>query len=213
MSEQQPERGFCQCGCGQRTKVARYSRADRGHVKGEPLRFVVGHYANRRFESDRPCSVDDCERPAGPSGLCLKHQRREWERARFADPEARARRNAYAREWRQRKRKTDPAWRAHQVEWHRDRHRERLQTDPEYREAVRSWANESQRRRLADSEYRAKRNGRNSARDRERYASDPKYRDRVLAKSRRRYATDPEFRANVIANSALYRGFQRAMGF
>lgn len=35
--------GFCQCGCGQRTKIARYSRANRGWVKGQPLKWIAQH--------------------------------------------------------------------------------------------------------------------------------------------------------------------------
>lgn len=36
--------GYCQCGCGQRTKIADETYAAKGHVKGEPLRFVYGHW-------------------------------------------------------------------------------------------------------------------------------------------------------------------------
>ena len=35
--------GFCQCGCGQRTRVAPYSDRNRGWVKGQPIRFCHGH--------------------------------------------------------------------------------------------------------------------------------------------------------------------------
>lgn len=37
------EPGYCQCGCGRQTKVASKTSAKRGHVKGEPLRYVHGH--------------------------------------------------------------------------------------------------------------------------------------------------------------------------
>ena len=35
--------GLCQCGCGERTRVATQNDRRRGHVKGQPLRFIHGH--------------------------------------------------------------------------------------------------------------------------------------------------------------------------
>lgn len=35
--------GFCECGCGQRTAISRYSAARFGYVKGQPRRFLPGH--------------------------------------------------------------------------------------------------------------------------------------------------------------------------
>lgn len=35
--------GYCQCGCGQRTRLAERNRPDRGWIKGQPLRYVFGH--------------------------------------------------------------------------------------------------------------------------------------------------------------------------
>jgi hypothetical protein len=40
-------KGFCQCGCGQKTNLAPQSYAARGYVKGEPYPFVAGH-GNRK---------------------------------------------------------------------------------------------------------------------------------------------------------------------
>ena len=37
--------GFCQCGCGQRTKINERNHAHKGWVKGEYRRFVLGHCA------------------------------------------------------------------------------------------------------------------------------------------------------------------------
>lgn len=34
---------FCECGCGRLTALARQTRKDRGHVAGQPLRFIYGH--------------------------------------------------------------------------------------------------------------------------------------------------------------------------
>lgn len=35
--------GFCQCGCGQRTNIARCDDLRYGTVRGEPLRYINGH--------------------------------------------------------------------------------------------------------------------------------------------------------------------------
>lgn len=35
--------GLCQCGCGQRTAIARWNDTLRGRVKGQPSRFIHGH--------------------------------------------------------------------------------------------------------------------------------------------------------------------------
>ena len=38
-----PGYGLCKCGCGQRTKLATRTATDRGWIKGEPLKWVMGH--------------------------------------------------------------------------------------------------------------------------------------------------------------------------
>jgi hypothetical protein len=35
---------LCECGCGQPVPIAKRNRKNRGHVKGQPLRFVKGHH-------------------------------------------------------------------------------------------------------------------------------------------------------------------------
>lgn len=35
--------GFCECGCGRRSRLAPYNDRPKGWVKGEPIRFVHGH--------------------------------------------------------------------------------------------------------------------------------------------------------------------------
>ncbi len=47
MSFQSVTPGYCRCGCGQKTPIADRNRKDRGHVKDQPLEYVVGH--NRRW--------------------------------------------------------------------------------------------------------------------------------------------------------------------
>lgn len=35
--------GYCHCGCGGKTTICKKTRPSRGHVKGEPLRYIHGH--------------------------------------------------------------------------------------------------------------------------------------------------------------------------
>lgn len=39
--------GFCQCGCGRKTSISKYSNPANGIVKGQPVKFVVGHKPKR----------------------------------------------------------------------------------------------------------------------------------------------------------------------
>lgn len=44
--------GLCQCGCGNPAPVAKMTNTRLGHVKGEPVKFILGHaiYARQRRE-------------------------------------------------------------------------------------------------------------------------------------------------------------------
>jgi hypothetical protein len=59
------EYGFCECGCGERTSIAKKTRGALGHKKGEPTRYIVGHQMrgkpapNRR---DDPPGLRRCSR-------------------------------------------------------------------------------------------------------------------------------------------------------
>lgn len=35
--------GLCQCGCGRPTGIARRTNSCYGHIRGQPLRYIVGH--------------------------------------------------------------------------------------------------------------------------------------------------------------------------
>lgn len=39
---------LCECGCGKFTPVAKRTRIERGHIKGQPFKFIHGH--NTRFQ-------------------------------------------------------------------------------------------------------------------------------------------------------------------
>lgn len=49
--------GFCECGCGGKTKISPVTDASHGYVKGQPRRFIKGHahirYAETHIEEDR----------------------------------------------------------------------------------------------------------------------------------------------------------------
>jgi hypothetical protein len=44
--------GFCQCGCGQKTKLSPQNHTARGLIKGEPQKFIKGHSGNRNGENN-----------------------------------------------------------------------------------------------------------------------------------------------------------------
>lgn len=52
--------GFCQCGCGARTRIAKQDRPDRGYRKGEPL-FYVGTHNTRVQRKSQIEYLEDAE--------------------------------------------------------------------------------------------------------------------------------------------------------
>lgn len=78
MSQDSQPYGYCQCGCGRKTDLARQTRRDRGWVKGEPKRFILGH-SGKRNDPMATCSEDDCDRPVLARGMCGKHYQK-WDR-------------------------------------------------------------------------------------------------------------------------------------
>jgi hypothetical protein len=46
--------GECRCGCGQKTLIRECSCASRGHVKGEPRKYIYGHATKPRPKIDQP---------------------------------------------------------------------------------------------------------------------------------------------------------------
>jgi len=50
---------LCECGCGLPAPIAKKTNTRRGHVKGQPIRFIVGHH-NKQWGMT----------PPNPSGLC-----------------------------------------------------------------------------------------------------------------------------------------------
>ena len=37
---------LCECGCGQRAPICKYTNRNYGYIKGQPLRFIPGHQGN-----------------------------------------------------------------------------------------------------------------------------------------------------------------------
>ena len=54
------ESGLCACGCGEATRLAPINRADRSWVRGQPMKYVAGHWGGRDRDRVGP----------NPSGLC-----------------------------------------------------------------------------------------------------------------------------------------------
>lgn len=42
--------GYCHCGCGQKTSIAKWNDKQRGYVKGQPLRYIQHHGRGRSPE-------------------------------------------------------------------------------------------------------------------------------------------------------------------
>ncbi len=57
--------GYCQCGCGEMTKIAPETSRKDGYLKGEPRRYVAGHngltsrvaYVEQDMGHDTPCWI------------------------------------------------------------------------------------------------------------------------------------------------------------
>jgi len=58
--------GWCQCGCGVKTRLAPKTRRELGHVKGQPLLYIPGHNdaTGRGRYSLRPETVREAQRLA-----------------------------------------------------------------------------------------------------------------------------------------------------
>lgn len=42
-------KGLCHCGCGGETQIAKVNNTQRGHVAGEPRRYIKGHGARKHY--------------------------------------------------------------------------------------------------------------------------------------------------------------------
>jgi hypothetical protein len=76
---------LCECGCGQPAPIAAATRIARGHVKGQPLRFLPAHNNRLRRKHASECSVDGCPQPTKGRGWCSTHY---WRWKKHGDPVA-----------------------------------------------------------------------------------------------------------------------------
>lgn len=57
--------GYCHCGCGQKTNIAKLTNRKAGQFKGEPQRFILGHQRAKTlveffWERVTPGATDEC---------------------------------------------------------------------------------------------------------------------------------------------------------
>lgn len=53
MTRPEIESGLCQCGCGQKTRIAPVNDASKGWVKGAPVRFIKGHFLKNSGKGEK----------------------------------------------------------------------------------------------------------------------------------------------------------------
>lgn len=167
--------GYCHCGCGGKTSIAKHNHKTHGYIKGEPLRFIRGHSTKKRV-IDRPegslkqCS--QCEMLLDVSlfysdtrtydGLrpsckdCLGSVNKAW---RDKNPEyLRAYSAAYRLHNKDAICRMNRAWRAKNLESARRKSREWIRDNPDKaNRARREWASRNpDKLRLKNREYRAR---------------------------------------------------------
>lgn len=79
---------LCECGCGLPTPIATRTQKDRGHVKGQPIRFIRFHYAKIQVHpplrlTERICPMCGkvfMRRPIEPGNYCSPACRIEGQR-------------------------------------------------------------------------------------------------------------------------------------
>lgn len=53
-SKKEIPKGLCQCGCGGRTRIAYKNIPKAGWVRGEPIKYINGHYRHKNLSSIMP---------------------------------------------------------------------------------------------------------------------------------------------------------------
>jgi len=78
--------GLCACGCGQTPPTAKYTHRGRGWVKGQPVRYVLGHQLRKRPAGEYGDTCRECDNPpTGRLGLCCGCYFRAWRADSFDD--------------------------------------------------------------------------------------------------------------------------------
>lgn len=65
--------GLCHCGCGEPTRIADRTRPRDGWVKGEPVKYIMGHAGRLQVPAPRPTAgpLEPGYRIAGKAGVGL----------------------------------------------------------------------------------------------------------------------------------------------
>lgn len=45
--------GYCHCGCGNKTNIAKQNEKRRGYIKGQPVKFCHGHFPSRKLSPEQ----------------------------------------------------------------------------------------------------------------------------------------------------------------
>ncbi len=71
--------GYCQCGCGEKTKIAPRTQTSRGWVKGEPMKYIHRHATTAKLRVDFGVNQNDglCHCECGESAPIAKGTTRE----------------------------------------------------------------------------------------------------------------------------------------
>ena len=72
--------GYCHCGCGQKTKISRWSDATHGYVRGEPRKYIRfhsqvrhSHYINGKQDRTLSCWLSMIQRCTNPNNQAFRH--------------------------------------------------------------------------------------------------------------------------------------------
>jgi HNH endonuclease len=60
--------GYCWCGCGRKTKIAKQNDRRRGHIKGQPVRFLSQHHARVQHPDPTTRLWSQVDRTTTPDG-------------------------------------------------------------------------------------------------------------------------------------------------
>jgi hypothetical protein len=100
MSPNEIPYGYCHCGCGEKTRIARVSIRSRGQVRGQPMRFLPYHYSQfQKLEPDIPDVHGFCECGCGKITGHPKRGRNKNIPYRFVMGHSRRRSPEQFREW------------------------------------------------------------------------------------------------------------------
>lgn len=71
--------GYCQCGCGQKTKLASATRPEKDMIKGQPLKYLNGHNrTNRRVGAYTHLVCAHCKQELSVTEFYIRHERQTY---------------------------------------------------------------------------------------------------------------------------------------